>query len=187
MREPSFSDSPADRRAILRANWKVLRSVLPHASVGRKYDIDCVLIEGVVVGGLKGFANHNSYFPYSGGVLGKVKTLPKGYSATQGALRIPVDAIIPRSLMQRLVRIRLAEMASTTGGKRVVTFPNGRTKAVGVMRKGELHGKWSWFREDGSLMRTGSFRDGVQSGIWTTYDRQGRVVTRKTVRSRVAR
>ena len=99
MREPSFTDAPADRRAILRANWKVLRSVLPHAEVGRKYNIDCVLIEGVVVAGLKGFANHNSYFPYSGGVLRKVKTLPNEYSTTAGALRVPVDAVIPRSLM----------------------------------------------------------------------------------------
>ena len=187
MREPSFSDSPADRRAILRANWKVLRSVLPHSSVGRKYDIDCVLVEGVVVGGLKGFANHNSYFPYSGGVLRNVKTLPKGYSTTTGALRFPVDVVIPRSLMQRLVRIRLVEMANASRGKRVVTFPNGRVRAVGMMRKGKLHGKWSWFRADGSLMRTGSFREGLQTGTWTTYDRHGRVVTRKTVKPRGAR
>ena len=187
MREPSFKDTPAHRRPVLRANWQVLRSVLPHAMVGRKYNIDCVLIEGVVVGGLKGFANHNSYFPYSGGVLRKVKTLPKGYSTTAGALRIPVDAVIPRSLMQRLVRIRLDEMANASRGKRVVTFPNGRVKAVGTMRRGKLHGKWSWFRADGSLMRTGSFRDGLQTGTWTTYDRRGRVVTTKTVRPRVAR
>jgi len=164
----------------------VLRDAIPRASIGRKYNIDCLHIEGVVVAGLKGFAKHNSYFPFSGGVLRHVKGLPEGYSTTQGALRFPSDGILEVSLVKRLVRLRLAEMAKVKSGKRVVTFPDGSLKAVGAMRKGQLHGQWKWFRQDGSLMRVGSFRDGVQSGTWITYDRVGHVVTKRVVKRQVS-
>jgi uncharacterized protein YdhG (YjbR/CyaY superfamily) len=164
----------------------VLRDAIPRASIGRKYNIDCLHIEGVVVAGLKGFAKHNSYFPFSGGVLRHVKGLPEGYSTTQGALRFPSDGILEVSLVKRLVRLRLAEMAKVKSGKRVVTFPDGSLKAVGAMRKGQLHGPWKWFRQDGSLMRVGSFRDGVQSGTWITYNRVGHVVTKRVVKRQVS-
>lgn len=186
MPTPSFADQSPARRRVLRANWTVLRDTIPRASIGRKYNIDCLHIEGVVVAGLKGFAKHNSYFPFSGGVLRHVKGLPEGYSTTQGALRFPSDGILEVSLVKRLVRLRLAEMAKVKSGKRVVTFPDGSLKAVGAMRKGQLHGPWKWFRQDGSLMRVGSFRDGVQSGTWITYDRVGHVVTKRVVKRQVS-
>ena len=186
MPTPSFADQSPARRRVLRANWAVLRDAIPRASIGRKYNIDCLHIEGVVVAGLKGFAKHNSYFPFSGGVLRHVKGLPEGYSTTQGALRFPSDGILEVSLVKRLVRLRLAEMAKVKSGKRVVTFPDGSLKAVGAMRKGQLHGPWKWFRQDGSLMRVGSFRDGVQSGTWITYDRVGHVVTKRVVKYQVS-
>ena len=186
MPTPSFADQSPARRRVLRANWAVLRDAIPRASIGRKYNIDCLHIEGVVVAGLKGFAKHNSYFPFSGGVLRHVKGLPEGYSTTQGALRFPSDGILEVSLVKRLVRLRLAEMAKVKSGKRVVTFPDGSLKAVGAMRKGQLHGPWKWFRQDGSLMRVGSFRDGVQSGTWITYNRVGHVVTKRVVKRQVS-
>ena len=36
-------------------------------------------------------------------------------------------------------------------------------------------GYWEWFRTDGTRMRSGSFRDGLQVGAWTTYDKTGAV------------
>jgi antitoxin component YwqK of YwqJK toxin-antitoxin module len=53
---------------------------------------------------------------------------------------------------------------------------NGRTKYSGSLLDGEMHGAWSWYRTDGSLMRTGEFDHGRQVGTWRTYDRAGHVV-----------
>jgi antitoxin component YwqK of YwqJK toxin-antitoxin module len=39
-----------------------------------------------------------------------------------------------------------------------------------------MHGKWEFFRIDGSLMRSGSFINGKQSGLWTTFDAKGKKV-----------
>jgi antitoxin component YwqK of YwqJK toxin-antitoxin module len=55
-------------------------------------------------------------------------------------------------------------------------YGNGRMKFTGHYLHGEMHGDWSWYRTDGSLMRTGAFDRGRQVGIWRTYDRAGRVV-----------
>jgi antitoxin component YwqK of YwqJK toxin-antitoxin module len=36
-----------------------------------------------------------------------------------------------------------------------------------------MHGAWSFYRKDGTLMRSGSFRTGEQVGTWITYDSAG--------------
>jgi antitoxin component YwqK of YwqJK toxin-antitoxin module len=47
--------------------------------------------------------------------------------------------------------------------------------------KGEMHGPWEFFRKDGSLMRSGEFNQGVQVGIWRTFDRAGKLVSEKNL------
>jgi antitoxin component YwqK of YwqJK toxin-antitoxin module len=41
---------------------------------------------------------------------------------------------------------------------------------------GVEQGYWEWYRKDGSIMRSGFFKDGKQTGTWTTYDKNGRIV-----------
>ena len=57
-----------------------------------------------------------------------------------------------------------------------VHYPSGGLKYTGFLLDGAMHGAWSWFRTDGSLMRTGEFDRGRQVGTWRTYDRAGSVV-----------
>ncbi|MCA1735978.1 MAG: hypothetical protein LC739_07675 [Actinobacteria bacterium] len=60
--------------------------------------------------------------------------------------------------------------------KESVDFGNGRVKYTGFRLDGEMHGAWSWYRTDRSLMRTGEFDRGRQIGTWKTFDREGSVV-----------
>ena len=53
-------------------------------------------------------------------------------------------------------------------------------KAEGSMKDGQLHGAWTWYRQDGTRMRTGKFAAGEQVGTWQTWDRDGRLVTSTT-------
>jgi antitoxin component YwqK of YwqJK toxin-antitoxin module len=55
-------------------------------------------------------------------------------------------------------------------------YENGQVRFRGANLDGEMHGRWEFFRKDGSLMRSGSFERGRQVGRWQTYDRAGRVV-----------
>ncbi len=53
---------------------------------------------------------------------------------------------------------------------------DGSIWAKGKMTKAKMDGYWEWFRKDGTKMRTGYFKNGVQMGEWTTYDNKGRIV-----------
>lgn len=62
----------------------------------------------------------------------------------------------------------------------VEAYDSGKPKLRGFYRDGKMHGEWSWWRRDGSLMRTGTFDRGRQVGTWRTHDREGRVVKETT-------
>ena len=55
-------------------------------------------------------------------------------------------------------------------------YANGNLRFRGSNLEGRMHGKWEFFRLDGSLLRTGSFERGKQVGVWRTYDRSGAIV-----------
>jgi len=55
-------------------------------------------------------------------------------------------------------------------------YANGRIKYTGFGLNGAMHGAWSFYRTDGSLMRSGAFDRGKQVGTWRTFDRSGTVV-----------
>lgn len=58
----------------------------------------------------------------------------------------------------------------------IAHFANGGVKFAGFHLDGEMHGDWTFYRTDGSVMRTGSFDRGRQVGTWRTYDRAGIVL-----------
>ena len=55
-------------------------------------------------------------------------------------------------------------------------YDNGNVRFRGALRDGEMDGDWEFFRKDGSLMRSGRFDRGRQVGVWSTFDRAGRLV-----------
>jgi antitoxin component YwqK of YwqJK toxin-antitoxin module len=52
---------------------------------------------------------------------------------------------------------------------------DGSLWAVGQTIDGVTTGYWEWFRKDGTKLRSGTFEKGEQSGIWTTYGKKGNV------------
>ena len=52
---------------------------------------------------------------------------------------------------------------------------DGSPWARGQTIDGVATGYWEWFRKDGVRMRSGYFESGVQVGQWTTYDKKGEI------------
>ncbi len=52
---------------------------------------------------------------------------------------------------------------------------NGLPTFRGAHLDGQMHGEWTFYRRDGSVMRSGSVVRGRQAGRWRTFDRAGRV------------
>jgi antitoxin component YwqK of YwqJK toxin-antitoxin module len=65
-------------------------------------------------------------------------------------------------------------MSKTPRKKRTDRHKDGSLKAKGTTRDGALDGYWEWFRKDGTLLRSGHFNMGEQTGEWTTYDAKGK-------------
>ena len=63
--------------------------------------------------------------------------------------------------------------ADLTGGQHVERHRDGSIRARGPVLDGQPHGYWEWFRLDGTMLRSGSFDRGRQTGEWITYDRSG--------------
>lgn len=59
--------------------------------------------------GFAAFRNHLSYLPFSGSVLPQLADELQGYTMTKSALHFPVDHPLPRTLVEKLVAVRLAE------------------------------------------------------------------------------
>jgi antitoxin component YwqK of YwqJK toxin-antitoxin module len=55
-------------------------------------------------------------------------------------------------------------------------YDNGQLRFEGFYLESEMHGPWTFYRRDGSVMRTGRFERGRQVGKWQTFDRTGAVV-----------
>lgn len=174
-----LAEIPEPQRATLTSIRAMLRSILPNADEAMKYGMPAFVVCGKSVAGYAAFKEHCSYFPHSSGVLDRAGDAVAGYEVSKGGLRFDPTTPLPKSLVKRLVRLRMDELADVTDGKRIELYDDGTVKAEGSMKAGELHGAWTWYRKDGSLMRTGSFRAGAQTGTWQTYDAGGAVVTTK--------
>ena len=167
--------APEPQRTTLERLRAGLRKLLPHAEEGVRYGMPVMLLQGKAVAGYASFGEHCGYSPMSGDVIAAAGDAVAGYERSKGGLQFAVDRPPPMTLVRKLVKLRLAELADVTDGVRLEFFGDGQLKATGRMKDGQLHGNWKWYRQDGSLLRTGRFDAGEQVGTWTTYDRDGAV------------
>ena len=174
--------SPGQRKILVDLR-DYIESRLPTSELVIKYGIPTFLIEGVPVIGFDGFKNHNSIFPYSGSFNARLKEELKKYKQTKGSIHFELEKSVSKPLVRKILDERIKQingMFPKKSGEYLEFYPNGVLKAKGKYKKNKLHGDWKWFRKTGVIMRSGSFIDGEQSGIWITYDSKGKAY-RKTL------
>ena len=97
------------KRTTLRQLRESILKVIPDAQEGISYGMPAFRVGGKVVAGFAAFKNHLTYAPHSGSVLDELSGDLDGYSRTKGALRFPIDEPLPDELVEKLVRVRLAQ------------------------------------------------------------------------------
>lgn len=115
--EAHLAKLPEPQRSTLMALRATLRKVLPDAEECLKYAMPAFVVNGRAVAGYDGFKQHGSYFPHSGSVL-EHDDVPDWTLAAKGTLRFPVDRPLPVSLVRRLVRVRLDQIAEAEASRR---------------------------------------------------------------------
>lgn len=99
------------KRSTLQALRTTILSVIPEAAQGMSYAAPVFRIEGRAVAGFSAARRHLSYLPHSGSVISSVDPeLLAGYEVTKGAVKFPVDATLPQSVVEALITSRLQEL-----------------------------------------------------------------------------
>lgn len=161
-----------------RALWGVhntLQELLPQATIDMSWGMPTFRCEGIIITSLLGFTHHNSLFP-GPEAIDLVGDALAGYVTTKGTIHFDKEKAPPKAFLKKVVTARIAAINASypkKSGEFLELYNNGVVKARGRYRNDHMHGDWTFYRTDGTLMRSGSFVDGKQSGVWTTYDRQG--------------
>jgi uncharacterized protein YdhG (YjbR/CyaY superfamily) len=167
-----------EQRACLQNVREIIRATLPSAREILKYGIPTFEIEGVAVLGYDGYKGHNSIFPYSGSFNSRLSSELKNYEKTEGSIHFSLTQNFPKALLIKIIKERIAQINESypkRNGEYLEFYGNGVLKARGKYKGEALHGDWQWFRKNGTIMRSGSFKSGVQVETWTTYDQAGKV------------
>ena len=159
-----------------RALWSVhhtLEALLPSSEQDMSWGMPTFRCEGMIVTSLLGFQNHNSLFP-GPEVMEIMGDALEGYTTTKGTIHFDKEKAPPKSFLKAVVEARIQAINAgfpKKSGEFLELYGNGRPKAQGKYKGDHMHGAWTFYRTDGTLMRSGSFRDGHQTGEWITYDR----------------
>jgi uncharacterized protein YdhG (YjbR/CyaY superfamily) len=99
------------KRRTLQQLRETIREIIPDAEETISYSMPAFRLHGKAVAGFAAFKNHLAYIPFSGGVFAKLGGELAGYTTSKsGSLHFPVDRPLPKSLVKKLVDVRVAEV-----------------------------------------------------------------------------
>jgi uncharacterized protein YdhG (YjbR/CyaY superfamily) len=100
------------KRGTLQALRRTILEIVPDAEQVISYRIPAFRVRGQTVAGFAAFKEHLSYLPFSGSVLAQMADELNGYTMTKSALHFPVDRPLPKTVVKKLIAVRLEEVRS---------------------------------------------------------------------------
>jgi uncharacterized protein YdhG (YjbR/CyaY superfamily) len=97
------------KRTTLAQLRQMILDTLPEAEQGISYGVPAFKVRGKTIAGFTAFKNHLSYLPHSGSVFPQLAEELIGYATSSGALRFSIDQPLPRSLVEKLIAVRLRQ------------------------------------------------------------------------------
>jgi uncharacterized protein YdhG (YjbR/CyaY superfamily) len=98
------------KRATLEALRRTILEIVPDAEQLISYRVPAFRVGGTTIAGFAAFRRHLSYLPFSGSVLSQLPDELAGYTMTKSALHFSVDRPLPRTLVEKLIAVRLQEL-----------------------------------------------------------------------------
>ena len=98
------------KRNTLQTLRRTILEIVPDGDQVISYKVPAFCIDGRIVAGFAAFKDHLSYLPFSGSVLPTLASELEGFTMTKSALHFPVDRPLPKTLVKKLIRARLAEV-----------------------------------------------------------------------------
>jgi uncharacterized protein YdhG (YjbR/CyaY superfamily) len=100
---------PGQRAALVKLRRTILE-LLPDAEECISYSMPAFRARGRVVAGFLATRAGYSYFPFSGTTLGTLSKELADYDRTKSALHFSVEQPLPKRVLQKLLKARLAEL-----------------------------------------------------------------------------
>jgi uncharacterized protein YdhG (YjbR/CyaY superfamily) len=100
---------PDDKRAALDELRTTIRSIVPRAEECISYKMPAFRLDGRIIAGFQATANGCSYYPFSGTTLQTLAADLQGYGKTKSAVHFRPDARLPKRLVRKLLKARIAE------------------------------------------------------------------------------
>lgn len=170
---------PAEQRRALEQTISYVETLFPKATKAISWGMPTLVIGKDNLCHVMGFKNHNSLFPSSGAIASLFKEELAKFEISKGTIKFEIDKPFPKALLKKILLARIDQINDSypkKNGLHVEYYQNGGVKNTGKYKGTKMHGSWEFFRLDGSLMRKGSFKEGVQAGTWITYDSKGKKV-----------
>ena len=105
-----LAGQPKDVRAALESLVETIRGVVPDAVEGTSYGLPALFHGGKPLAAFAALKGHMSYYPMSGGIVGKYKTELRAFVTSKGAVQFTVEKPIPPALLKKLVKARVKEI-----------------------------------------------------------------------------
>jgi uncharacterized protein YdhG (YjbR/CyaY superfamily) len=173
--EGAFAKFLPQQRSALERSWDIALTTLNGAEQCIAWGMPSLRIDGELVLSMDGFTHHNSIFP-GPGVIERISDRLAGVTVTKGTIHFEQNKPINAALLKAIIAARIIEINNSyprPNGLFKEFYTNGWLKARGKIKLDEFHGNWEWFRRDGTLKRSGQFKNGKQVGTWITYDSAG--------------
>jgi uncharacterized protein YdhG (YjbR/CyaY superfamily) len=98
------------KRGTLQSLRGTILEIVPDAEQVISYRVPAFRLHGKTIAGFAAFKDHLSYLPFSGSVLPQVADELQSYAMTKSALHFPVDRPLPKTLVRKLIAVRLREI-----------------------------------------------------------------------------
>jgi uncharacterized protein YdhG (YjbR/CyaY superfamily) len=173
---PEIIDSfPATQAACLHSVRQTLLALVPGAVEDTTWGMPTLRVDNKVLLSFRGFSHHNSLFPGREvqDLLGSA-LLP--YTTTKGTIHCDIHTPPPKTFVKAVVAARIRVINTSfpkQSGEFLSFYSTGFVKGRCRYTNDQMHGAWEFFRKDGTPLRSGSFRLGVQTGPWITYSPDG--------------
>jgi uncharacterized protein YdhG (YjbR/CyaY superfamily) len=102
-------------RSTLQTLRRTILEIVPDAEEVISYRVPAFRVGGETVAGFAAFKSHLSYLPFSGSVLSQLAEELDGYAMTKSSLHFPADRPLPRALVEKLIKVRLAQVGRRPG------------------------------------------------------------------------
>jgi uncharacterized protein YdhG (YjbR/CyaY superfamily) len=100
-----------EQRSALEKLRKTIKAIAPKAEECISYGVAAFRLHGKALVGFGASANHCSFYPMTGHTVADFKHELKAYETTKGAICFQPDKPLPTTLVRKLVKARIAEIA----------------------------------------------------------------------------